>query len=156
MTKNSSKVAKFLQDNPDFKKNYKDIHSRIQSLKTEDIKSLSADTAKKIEQKTGSTINLAKMVDFANVAKKMNHEEFLYWISGDSENMPAVQLTKGEMALIQGGGFWGQVFSGYLVVASWIDDHLPGGTDHSAMMDKACAEYGNSVSSQPSNTVTRK
>lgn len=111
---NSPKVTKFLNDHPEFKTNYKEIFNNIKHLKDEDFKAMGADAKAQIEKKTGSKIDITKVSGAVNLAKKLNEDEFLAVLAGDSENLPALQLSRGEMALLQGGSNAGWSFAAVL------------------------------------------
>lgn len=91
---------------------------------------MTADTKAQIEKKTGSKVDVNNASNAVMLANKLSEDEFLAVLAGDSENLPALQLTEGEMALLRGG--WGgpgwsvaltitSTFLGAIVCANMLD-----------------------------------
>ncbi len=119
MSNYSPKVIKYLKDNPDFEKSAKKIYTAAKKF-ADEFKSVKNETKSQIEKKFGATIDANKLANFANTANKLSEHEFVTWMAGDADSLPANQLTQAEMAMVQGGGWWGAMGS-YL--GGWWDGH---------------------------------
>lgn len=127
MVNRSSKVTEFLKNNPVFEKHYKEIYSSARNADLKAFSGMSPEAKSKLEKKFGSKLNLKNIQTAIEITKKLNSdEEFLAWISGDKDNIPAIQLNNAELAIVRGGGLFGALASAYFVYTNPTIDNAVG------------------------------